>query len=198
MIALRQVLQTNRSIGMFLSGGFDSTTLAYLVFTILAEDTTPSTDITIYTVPRYDDSAVHVDRVMAFLHKEFPSIMYNTKLVGDAEVHHSKQVLSGVEEALALADDVLLLGVTKNPDVYIGRGEPVRTATTFKRIIKPFISHDKSTVITLANELGVLDDISKVSHSCTQSKAVRCNTCWQCLERKWAFDKLGLKDIGTM
>ena len=35
---------------------------------------------------------------------------------------------------------------------------------------------------------GIIDDIKQVTHSCVTRDRGRCNTCFWCQERAWAFD----------
>jgi 7-cyano-7-deazaguanine synthase in queuosine biosynthesis len=41
------------------------------------------------------------------------------------------------------------------------------------------------------------EPLLELSHSCTQLKSGRCNDCYHCHERQWAFDQLNKIDPGT-
>lgn len=197
IVELERRIHSENNIGLFMSGGFDSTTLAYTVFKIISVMPT-GPKLTVYTVPRYDDSVIHTDRVCDWLKIQFPNVEFTRVINGNPNLHHSQQVLSGVIETRDNCTDLIILGDTTNPEVPELKNGPTRTKSSNPRIIQPFIDGDKRGVIELANSLGVLDQISTISHTCTESKTLRCNTCWQCRERAWAFSKLNLNDVGTM
>jgi len=88
---------------------------------------------------------------------------------------------------------------TSNPDVTFPGGEPQRIGLdkqfAYSNWQHPFLHMDKSHTVQLVHDLG-LDWIPTMSHTCTDSADIRCNKCWQCKERAWAFDKIGLIDYG--
>jgi 7-cyano-7-deazaguanine synthase in queuosine biosynthesis len=92
----------------------------------------------------------------------------------------------------------LIVADTKNPDDYLSQEGPERIPSNNKILMQPLLNHDKRTTLLLAQDMKVLDKVSEISHTCTESKTLRCTLCWQCLERAWAFSKLGLTDMGNM
>lgn len=194
---INKFVSTNGHIGIFISGGFDSCLLAELVFREITK-LNLDTDITIYTVPRYDDSSVHADRICTWLRSRYPNISFNTKLVGDPNEHHSRQVLSGILESIKDPNVKILLGDTAISEEMLEAAAPVRIESNDPRIVQPMLGYDKTITISMANDLGLLNEISELTHTCTESPTLRCSICWQCRERAWAFAKLGLVDKGTM
>lgn len=188
-------IKSSPNIGLFLSGGFDSTTLAYTVLDIISKNNYES-KIVYYTVPRYDDSELHSNRIVRWLNSRY-SINTNIKIVGDPDLHHSQQVISGIKECLKEDSTVtLFLGDTKNPDD-LPNG-PIRIVSKYDYIYQPFIEYDKTITLQIANHFNIINDVSLISHTCTESKKIRCNKCWQCKERIWAFNKLNYIDVGLM
>lgn len=191
-------VNANDKIGVFISGGFDSTTMFYLVCSTIMR-VNPKIELIVFTVPRYDDSSVHSERVYEWMKSVFPEITMSREIIGNPDVHHSKQVSTGIRQALHLHRNLrLIVGDTKNPDEYLGQPGPERTDVGMSLVLQPFFNYDKSVVLSLAKDMEVLDKISEISHTCTESKTLRCNMCWQCKERAWAFKKLELTDVGTM
>jgi len=194
-VELIDKLRNNSKVGLFCSGGFDSTTLAYLICSIIDKHKL-STDLVIITVPRYDDSWRHAENTITWL-KDKLHVKLKHLSVGDPTLHHSKQVSSGITAMRKLDPTMLLiLADTQNPTDEIQGTAPVRTKSLNPLNYQPWINLDKTEVIKLAQQLGILDEVSRLSHSCTQSTELRCGSCWQCRERAWAFKKLNLIDIG--
>jgi len=68
-----------------------------------------------------------------------------------------------------------------------------------KKIMEqPFYYHTKDETVNFAKDLGILEAIMPVTHSCTQQPMSRCNQCYWCQERKMAFAKLELEDTGKI
>jgi 7-cyano-7-deazaguanine synthase in queuosine biosynthesis len=94
---------------------------------------------------------------------------------------------------------MVFLGTTKNPDIQLDTTAeyPARdTAIQTDTIRQPFLTYDKSYVISLYFEHGV-EDMLGLTHSCCVETYGRCNHCFFCKEREWAFSKLGMPDPGT-
>lgn len=72
--------------------------------------------------------------------------------------------------------------------------------------LENLIKHNKVIGISISGGLDstllayLLHDIKYKTNTdtCTGSKNLRCNQCWQCCERSWAFAKNNLIDTGKM
>jgi NH3-dependent NAD+ synthetase len=189
-------LKINSKIGLFISGGFDSSTLAYLICDIIA-DQKLTIDLNIITIPRYDDSWRHSENIIVWLEQKF-QIKLNHLCVGNPNLHHSEQVKSGIEFMRKLDPAMLLiLADTRNPPNELQDTGPVRIRSSSPLIYQPWFDLNKTEVIKLAQNLNVLNEIAKLSHTCTESIELRCNYCWQCQERRWAFKNLNIIDLGN-
>ena len=191
---LLPILNQDKKFGFFISGGFDSAVLLYICCLIRQQENLPS-HFEIVTVPRHDDSRLHSARIVEWMNNKF-NIDLTTSIVGNPDLHHSKQVWSGTTVVWNKLD-YLLYGDTINPPT-LPNG-PVRALENFwpNKVIRPFIRACKDNVVQLAIELE-LNELMKISHTCTESKTLRCNICWQCRERAWAFEVNNYKDPGTM
>lgn len=192
---IKCALHTWNNVALSLSGGFDSTLLAWTTLKILAE-TGWKNKVWVATVARSDDSVKHSSRISEWLKSQYPHIMLNWKIVGNPQLHHSQQVSSGITDILVNSDSVVLLGDTKNPQDL--PGGPRRTISTNPRVVQPYIEHDKRYTVSFAAEYGQLNTIASLSHTCTESVNLRCGLCWQCRERAWAFSKTKHTDTGVM
>ena len=189
---LLPILSNKRKTGIFCSGGFDSTLLLFLCLRIIKEENL-DTDLQVFTVPRHDDSIVHAQRIVDYMNRNFKYTL-SIRAVGDPDLEHAKQVSSGLRPALEYCEQILL-GDTTNPDE-VPNG-PVRVRSTTDLYIQPFIDYTKHSTVALAAEIGFID-CQILSHTCTESKTVRCGRCWQCRERAWAFDANDYVDVGSM
>jgi 7-cyano-7-deazaguanine synthase in queuosine biosynthesis len=96
--------------------------------------------------------------------------------------------------------DCVISADTTNPTVSLPGVEPQRVTIEQQFVYDnwqhPFLHMDKSHTVQLVHDLD-LDWIPKMSHTCTETADIRCGQCWQCNERAWAFNLLGLEDTGT-
>ena len=74
---------------------------------------------------------------------------------------------------------------------YVHNGVPIQDI-----IKQPFADFTKDFLVRLAWELDIVDDVAEFSHSCVELIRGRCNECFWCKERQWAFQEADLSDIG--
>jgi len=216
LLNLEDIVKNNRTVGISVSGGLDSTLLAYLLHDIKYK-LNSDVELKYFCVPRPDDSAIHVERIVKYIDNHFNQPPSTIHIVGDGSLHHAEQVKSGMREAVNKYQlDVLITGVTKTPEScdppeYLPNYEygkfidkdgkayngPVRVKPQNPKFINPFWDVTKVETVKLMKELK-LDFIPQITHTCTGSKLLRCGKCWQCCERAWAFYKNDLIDTGTM
>ena len=198
-------LKLHRKIGMFISGGFDSALLLYLVNEInnrtFKKEKNRST-LTAYTVPKYDGSYDHSPNVVKWVN---PNI--EIKTVGDKDLPHNKQVGSGVKEVMLSGEqDQVYIAHTVVHDWmdFPGGLKVVRQENKHPKFI--FMPHmdmklDKADTIRLAKDLLSVDQfkqLCEITHSCTQTTGKRCGVCWHCQERAWGFKQAEMTDYGEM
>lgn len=216
LLDLEHIIKSNKVVGISVSGGLDSTLLAYLLHDIKYK-LNSDVQLKYFCVPRPDDSIAHVQRIVQYIDAHFNQPPSEIHIVGDGTLHHSEQVKSGMREAVQKYElDVLVTGVTKTPEScdppeYLPNYEygkfvepdgtpyngPVRVKTQNPKFINPFWDITKVETVKLVKDLN-LSFIPEITHTCTGSKSLRCNRCWQCCERAWAFSKNDLIDTGTM
>ena len=213
---IEDIVKTHKIIGVFISGGIDSTLLAYLL-----QDTKRKLNVDVeikyFCVKRPDDSELHAKRIVNYIDKTFGLKDSDIIFVGTGDGHHSSQVKSGVIEAIQKYEfDLALTAITKNPerldppellpnyeyDRFIDAdgsfyNGPKRIKANHKRILDVFWDYSKADTVKLIKDLNLLD-IPNITHTCTASKTTRCGICWQCCERAWAFYKNDLIDTGIM
>ena len=192
---VQNILTNNKNIGIFLSGGFDSSVLIYLLF-VYRQQLHTNNNIEIFTVPRYDDSVIHSDRIVNYIEHIFNVPGLVTHHVGYPFLHHNIQVLSGILDVVDRPElDIILWASTKNPDCL--PDGPNRHASPHIKVCTPFLKYTKDQIVKIAIDLNLID-IMKLSHTCTESRLLRCGNCWQDKERAWAFLQNNFIDPGTM
>jgi 7-cyano-7-deazaguanine synthase in queuosine biosynthesis len=192
------ILLQNKTIGIFVSGGFDSTLLVYLMHT--ARDRLDSKNIfKFFVVPQHNQVVKHATRVINSIDEKFNIVPTELCFVGNPDLHHTEQVISGVRQLFSNMDtykvDMVLLGDTTNPDEL--PDGPIRIQSVYPRIYQPFYDYTKDAVVQICIDMS-LDDVMTLTHTCTEQVDGRCNECWQCKERAWAFKQCNYTDPGTM
>lgn len=193
---LLKTYNTDKTFGFFISGGFDSALLFYYSNLLKFKYKLPA-QFEVFTIPRYDDSVVHSSRIIDWI-----NAVYNTKyiisIVGNPDLHHSEQVSSGFKQAIEKCDFITLSGTLNPTHMSNLPSAPVRGPINNYKTFRPFLNYTKQQTVELAITLGIVDQLSSISHTCTESKDLRCNVCWQCKERAWGFAQNNQVDIGTM
>lgn len=181
---IKEILQNHRRIGIFVSGGIDSTLILYLCYLLKREEN----EFLLFTVPRPNNSLHFSKQVLKWIDKKFLTTS-KTHIVGTSDVHHSKQVLSGIITALQFPIDVIVLGDTRNPAEL--PGGPNRGLSTNLRVLQPFIDVTKDEIIKEIVNLGV-QEIIDITGTCARGLSPECRECWPCQEKLWALAKNNL------
>lgn len=196
-------LDTDKRIGVLVSGGMDS---AILLFLILKEikDLNLSIDLTVYNVPNVNDgAAVYSRRVVDYLENYFDTEI-NLKKVG-SETASSLQLITAPAKMLLETDqiDILYSGQNQFPEEaktwqaykdalgFFKRRNPYTPDSEQAKF--PFIRLYKHHILEIYRQFNVLD-LARITHSCTARTQGKCQECLWCTERAWAFTKLGLEE----
>jgi hypothetical protein len=185
----------NSSYGILLSGGLDSAILLYLLVSV-----NPDIKIQPFTIAKSDGAALYADPVIEHFNNKFKLKIPNTIIVGDPTVHHRQQSTTAVKEIfVSYPVDFLFIGINTNPpELNSLPGAPSRdTKSNDPRIIFPFVDMYKDQILALMYQ-NQQEDLVNITHSCTEQRYNRCNQCWQCTERAWAFTQLNKEDTGIL
>lgn len=186
-------LTENFRYGIMLSGGLDSATLLGL---LLLEN--KNINIQPFTIPKTDGAILYADPVIAHINSKFETSVPNTIEVGNPNVHHRQQSKTAVKEIFENHNiDRLFIAINRNPEELNELpGAPKRdTRSNNFKVIFPFVDLLKTDIIRLAIENNLVE-LFDITHSCTEQQRGRCEKCWQCTERAWAFSQLQLDDAG--
>jgi 7-cyano-7-deazaguanine synthase in queuosine biosynthesis len=183
----------DKTYAILLSGGLDSAFLLYLVVS-----NNPTVDIQPYTIPKTDGAIEYANAVIDHLNTKFGWSIPQTISVGDPSAHHRMQSVIAADEIRDVHEkDFLFAGVTQNPEELDSLPyAPERTKEPQDpRVLLPFVQMTKDQALQLMFDLDQ-GDLASVTHSCTESSGTPCTNCWACIERAWAFDKIGQTDTG--
>ena len=207
-------------IGVVVSGGLDSTVLWHYMYGICKER---NQKIIPFTVPKNDGALTYAIRMLEWSTKRYGDKTLHPIVINSKGVDWSKKDYQGEEIARQLIDGIkeimdlglagyVYTGVNEYPPNYETlcsyhtpgprnlsrdsdvnyRGRPVSDI-----VRQPFADYTKADIIKFANDLGILDEIAELSHSCVELIRGRCGECFWCKEREWGFAEAGHVDKGT-
>jgi hypothetical protein len=186
--------ESDKTYGILLSGGLDSSILLYILL-----KNNSNIKIQPFTIPKKDGAYLYVDPIIDYFNKKFNTSIPETIKAGDPNAHHRKQNESAVRDVLEkFPIDQLFMAINRIPDELANYpGAPNRAKSSLDpRILIPFVDLTKDQILSIVFTEG-LDDLIPLTHSCTEQQHGRCNVCWQCQERIWAFNKLEKQDTGV-
>ena len=207
-------------IGVVVSGGLDSTVLWHYMYGICKER---NQKIIPFTVPKNDGALTYAIRMLEWSTKRYGDKTLHPIVINSKGVDWSKKDYQGEEIARQLIDGIkeimdlglagyVYTGVNEYPPNYETlcsyhtpgprnlsrdsdvnyRGRPVSDI-----VRQPFADYTKADIIKFANDLGILDEVAELSHSCVELIRGRCGECFWCKEREWGFAEAGHVDKGT-
>jgi len=187
-------IDENKKYGLMLSGGIDS---AILLACLLKENA--KINLQCFTIPKHDGAALYANNIIHFLNQKFFAKIPDTIFVGDPNVFHRLQSGVAIREIFERFEiDFLFNALNRVPEELMGPSAPLRNKKSdHPKLLLPFIDYLKTDILQLAFDME-WEDLFQITHSCTEEKLVRCNKCWQCNERAWAFNKLNKIDTGKI
>jgi hypothetical protein len=186
---------SNTRYGILLSGGLDSAVLLYLLI-----KSNPAIQIQPFTIAKTDGAVLYADPIVEHFNRKFNLSIPKTIVVGDPTVHHRRQSGTAVRDIFSKHNtDELFIGINQNPpELDSLPGAPDRDKkSNDPKIIFPFVDLYKDQILQLMYE-NDQEDLIDITHSCTEQQVGRCNRCWQCQERAWAFKQHNKQDTGTL
>lgn len=184
-------------IGVSLSGGPDS---AILYYKVLKENFSSELgkNIIAMCMPKHDGADYFAKLVNDWMKAHFKLDELPLLFIGNPNDEHDQIVANAIWSALELniVDCVLLADNIPPVNSFPGM-QPIRNRSTVPAIVQPFFDLTKDQIISMFFEEGV-EDLLAVTHSCTEMTRGRCNKCWQCNERAWAFSQIGRSDPGSI
>lgn len=179
------------------SGGADSAILLFILAKMNRDLGTDHTFIP-FTVPRPDGGANYSPAIVSWINNTLGTSIAEPTIIGDGDLPHDAVVKTAIKDLMSTDKyDFLYVAENRIPGDELGGLAPIRAKTNkFRRAALPFWDLTKDYSIDLYYRLKV-EDLLLLTHSCTEQTKGRCNTCFQCNERAWAFTSLGRSDPGT-
>ena len=208
------------TIGVVVSGGFDSTVLWHIVYGICQERGQKCIP---FTVPKNDGALRYAIRMLEWSQqqhetdKQLHPIVVNSEGVDWMKTDYqgpevTQQLTGGIAEIIKEGyADYVFVGVNEYPPHHetlcdyhtpgprnLSRDSDAEWQGRKAKdvIINPFADMTKDKIVKLAQGLGILEQASELTHSCVERIRGRCNECYWCNERAWAFKEAGFKDPG--
>lgn len=191
-------LQQNTAYGLMMSGGLDSAVLLYLML-----KDCPAASIQPFYIAKHDGSYAYIDGII-----EYVNLLFNIRLpepikVGSPDIHHTQINQTGIRHVLLKYPEIekLFIGINQNPPQPWGDpkwefpNRPISNSNP--RIEMPFMMLYKTHIVDLVDQFEI-QALANLTHTCTEQVTGRCLKCFQCNERMWAYQTLGLTDYGKL
>ena len=189
--------------GIMLSGGIDSAMVMYFVLQS-AKINHVNINLQPFSIIKHDHSYEYVNNIIDYFNKQFGLTIPNTILVGNPDVHHRMQGSLGIGEVFRKHPEIQILfsGLNQNPPEPWGDPKWVkpnrpRPSYSLPNMRFPFLHLYKTHIIDFMFEYKQ-EELMNLTHTCTEMPSGRCNICFQCSERSWAFEQIGKIDRGTL
>jgi hypothetical protein len=188
---------TIKRIGIAMSGGADSAILLYILAK-LNKESGGLHQLIPFTIPRPDGGATYSPAIVKWINNKLGLNIANPLIFGDGNIDHTIVVAEAIQQLLnSCKVTIVYLGETKIPPITVDAMLPTRSETnSWERVKMPFWDLTKDYVLSLYYSENV-EDLLNYSHSCTQEIVGRCNVCFNCVERAWAFSSLNKTDTGA-
>ena len=222
LVSLHQdMIPSNKKIGIVVSGGLDSSVLWHMIY---GECLKRGQECVPFTVPKVDGALTYATRMLAWSCEFYGTKRLHPWVINSDGVDWNReedyqgeevqqQLLGGMKEVIVNGyADVVFNGVNEYPPGYkslcsyhtpgprlLARDSDYKHEGTpvGEIYLQPFADLTKDQIVLLARELGVFNDICRLSHSCVELIRGRCGECFWCKEREWGFKEAGEQDYGT-
>lgn len=177
---LKHIINNNKKIGIFVSGGFDSALLLFLCCEFEKDN-----EFFTFVIDRPNNSLYYNQIVIDWINKKFNKNL-KSMVVGNKNQHHSSIITSAAIEVLNFPLDILLLGDTANPDMLLHG--PNRIKSVNPKILQPFYELTKDKLIKISLDFKVSELLS-ITGTCGEGEMLACGKCWPCREKTWALNQ---------
>ena len=201
------------TIGIWMSGGADSSMLSYLLAKKIKEENL-NIKIQPLSVRRgRPNNPIYAGNVIDFIEEEL-NIKMNEHIIyfPDKTDEHQREI----KEFWDRDDEnfknglfqILYSGITRNPPIddktiplnkERSRDEdadrPLKTENGIRCYINPFFDIHKKQLAKLYSEYNLVDTLFPITYSCegtaelTKTHTQHCEKCWWCQERFWSFGR---------
>jgi 7-cyano-7-deazaguanine synthase in queuosine biosynthesis len=189
-------------IGIFMSGGLDSSAMVSLILQELIEtDRLKTVPITAFTVEKPTGEPLYASRILNKFEEHFQVNITHVNNISNTKeaAQQGRMDHNVVIETCNTFDSLVYLSGNNMPtaDIKIFKGELGFTYKQTSLYQQPFLNLLKPQMIDILYKLGT-DFIIPYTHSCSTQLIGKCTGCYSCEERKWGFEELLLSDPETI
>lgn len=210
-----RTLHSVQTIGIWCSGGADSSLLLYLLTKKIIDEQLPI-KIQPYSVRRGRPwNPMYAEDVVEFVKDNFDTDVVNDLIIyyPDINDEYQREIKEfrdrDIENFIQNNIQIMFSGITCNPphdDNTISKNKertrdensdrPIVNSSGFAYYINPFFDINKKHVREIYDKYELTDTLFPITRSCegadkdTDNYTYHCGKCWWCEERIWAFGKL--------
>jgi 7-cyano-7-deazaguanine synthase in queuosine biosynthesis len=190
------------NIGIFMSGGLDSSAMLSLILKELDQtDRLKTVSLTAFTVEKPTGETMYATRILKQFEDHFQvSILHVNNIPNTEEAIRQGRMDSNVvaETCKQFNGQIYLSGNNMpSPDIKTFKGGLGFTYKQNPLYEQPFLNLLKPHMTDILYKLGT-DFIIPYTHSCSRQLRGKCNLCYSCEERSWGFEELELEDPETI
>lgn len=191
-----------KNIGIKMSGGADSSLLAFLLTKHIIQN---KLDINLFPIIIVEEDSpfqkIFAQQVIEFIEQEL-EFKFCSPILFDhyTKTNKIKRIRQIESDLLKTLLDFIISGTTQYPrDGFNMPGGPddnrkgVFPELWEEKIYTPFANKDKKELAELYKQYNLLETLFPLTRSCiavTNNFESHCGECWWCKERMWAFGKL--------
>lgn len=191
-------------IGVYSSGGLDSTALLCLILSEL-KATGQDFPVTCFTITKSDGPTYYATRIIQKVEEHFGvTVTHVNNMPNDPVPDLSGNIGGNAIQAIKnYAPNMLIyMGINRMaPDDIKPFPQTLKIDYGHQKVnssyISPFLFLHKPQILDIYYQLGC-ESLIPYTHTCTVQEVGACGKCYSCAERKWAFDVLGKIDPGTL
>lgn len=173
------------------SGGSDSALLLYFILKEIQKY--PNKNITSFVIDRPNGPLLHAKRIYDLIQQRFNLTNSNFEVLDIPVIESQKQLRYASDLIVEQKGiDIVFWAVNKYPsDESIRPKINVCKFQETEKIKYPFANYTKDILIKFFYDYG-LTDILFQTHSCGHKTNGYCAECFNCRERAWAYQQLGM------
>ena len=190
------------NIGIFMSGGLDSSAMLSLILKELdITNRLNSVSLTAFTINKPTGEPLYATRILKKFEEHFQIKIPHMNNIANTEeaISLGRMDHNVIIETCKQFNGVMYLSGNNMPssDIKSFNGALGFTYTQTPLYQLPFIDLLKPQMIDILYKLGT-DFIMPYTHSCSKQLNGKCNKCYSCEERSWGFQELALVDPETI
>lgn len=190
------------NIGIFMSGGLDSSAMLSLILKeLISTDRLNTVSLTAFTINKPTGEPIYATRILKKFEEHFQIKIPHVNNIANTEeaISLGRMDHGVVIETCKQFNGVMYLSGNNmpSPDIKSFNGGLgfIYAQTPWYQL--PFVDLLKPQMIDILYKLGT-NFIIPYAHSCSRQINGKCNECYSCEERSWGFQQLAMADPATI